>query len=1010
MKVGAMTMALMCSTFFLLLVVCSVLGDDTLEACQGLTKLCQTPISEVYFAMVHNAMSSVENGFIVAANHNEDAIVEALDAGYRALSLDLCKCSGVLELCHGSASVGCGIGSVDPVEAFGEINEWVDTNPRNVLLLTLEINDDAGGDIGLEEVKDLLDSSGLSDHLYDHWPVESTEWPTVGELIDAGQQVLFFYTEGPYGVGEHYEGLNYLFDVTMATGFDWGSVEELQDAIQNGCPITRGLSTSSTQDFFMIEAFVTEEGFFGIEYQPSEEAAQVINSQEWASNALDTCNATHGKVPNIFSVDFWSQGDLATLMHQRNALLVGEDVAPSLPTQSPTLNPTATTSSGTTDDEGDGTNTELALLLVMGGAPALAHRGHHDHGSGHGSGGHHGHHGQHGHGHAPEKPSFHGPPPPGHGHEHEHEHHLAMEQLQVVETCMSDVISLCSAGGASPPTTLGDPFMDWMLLGSAEPPQDVRNVFDILEHLFDPSVLEPSVHHVTLYWNEESPQAVPAPKRLVDSVASKVAEHHQQEELPQLALDLQAFGRQAMDNFQENTLPHVVARRLTELDATQIKRPPVMLPFGPQRNDCLRSALTRNLVSSPCVKSMQALELAQSSPWLHGPPHHHHGCPHHHMVFMVFVLPTIVAILLKMYFHKAMGAKGRMHRRLVAVVYKTPSLRAQVEQELGQPLGEPMGCCQYFSQQWKKESFCTKLLVVSGLFFVVSAWIVPFAVVASCAIARRIVKGKSGCCCCCCCGATPKAARNGNLTAEQECCCCCKGTGISCEACVSGCGAGCCCSATTSNVSDDCTCCCCGATSSAALAGTLTVEQECCNCCKGTGTCSDACADCCAGGCSCDGKDCCCCADADCICCCCGATSSAARAGTLTVEQECCNCCKGTGTCSDACAACCAGGCSCDGKDCCCCVADDCTCCCCGATSTAARAGTLTVEQECCNCCKGTGTCSDACASCCAGGCSCDGEDCCCCDGTEPTKKGRGQKHVVPARKEVYEGIALQIV
>jgi hypothetical protein len=73
--------------------------------------------------------------------------------------------------------------------------------------------------------------------------------------------------------------------------------------------------------------------------------------------------------------------------------------------------------------------------------------------------------------------------------------------------------------------------------------------------------------------------------------------------------------------------------------------------------------------------------------------------------------------------------------------------------------------------------------------------------------------------------------------------------------------------------------------------------------------------------------------------------------------------------------------------------ADDCTCCCCGATSEQARAGTLTEAQVCCNCCKGTGTCSPSCASCC-----------------KPDKKGRGQKHILPPKHAIYEGVPIQVV
>jgi hypothetical protein len=107
------------------------------SSCNGLSNLCSVKVTDSYFAMVHNAMSAVENGFLIAANHIDDPIVEALDAGYRGLSLDICNCDGNLQLCHGDDIVGCGVGRVDPLQAFTEINNWIDANPNNVIIISL---------------------------------------------------------------------------------------------------------------------------------------------------------------------------------------------------------------------------------------------------------------------------------------------------------------------------------------------------------------------------------------------------------------------------------------------------------------------------------------------------------------------------------------------------------------------------------------------------------------------------------------------------------------------------------------------------------------------------------------------------------------------------------------------------------------------------------------------------------------------------------------------------------
>jgi len=313
---------------------------------------------------------------------------------------------------------------------------------------------------------------------------------------------------------------------------------------------------------------------------------------------------------------------------------------------------------------------------------------------------------------------------------------------------------------------------------------------------------------------------------------------------------------------------------------------------------------------------------------------------------------------------RSQRSKRHLRMRILQAVYNNDEIKRQVEDDLGHSVGNvpplPLHALSLIGRggdDLKQALRCMRrvhmviLVVMLVLIFVAPFWVLPFCIVVS------IVRVAELC-------LLP------NNTVESECACCC-----------------------------------CGATSGNADY-VLMQDDECCACCKGTGVCSPSCADCCGPKSldnSCETR---CCSKGmvvqDCTCCCCGASPSQARDGTLTVEQACCNCCQGTGVCCAECASCCGNGGCCSNKkgtsetsgDCCC-------CCCCGATPSQARDGTLTVEQACCNCCKGTGTCSPACASCCGGG-----DD----NVQRCAPKGRGQKHVVPVRNEVYCGVPLQVV
>ena len=183
-------------------------------------------------------MSSPSHGFVVFANHMNDPIVESLDAGYRGLALDLCKCGGTMQFCHGGASTGCAVGRRDPVDTFDQINQWVDANPNNVVMIWLQINEAAGGEITLQNVKEIVDNvplapSGRSfasrmlrrDRYEDN--ANDVPWPTLGEMVDKHQQILFFYMSGPNGNEEPPEGIHYFFEYGSSNHWSYASVSEL---------------------------------------------------------------------------------------------------------------------------------------------------------------------------------------------------------------------------------------------------------------------------------------------------------------------------------------------------------------------------------------------------------------------------------------------------------------------------------------------------------------------------------------------------------------------------------------------------------------------------------------------------------------------------------------------------------------------------------------------------------------------------------------------------------------
>ena len=309
--------------------------------CNGLANLCDIPVNEILFGLVHNSMSSPDAGFLLFANHLNDPYVDALDAGYRGLSLDLCHCNGNFVFCHGGDAVGCGIGRRDPVTTFGELNDWLAQHPTELVVIYLEINEAADESINLINVETILEAvpNQFVDKLYQHTTGE--DWPLMQELLDNGKQVILFYINGPNGNGVHPPGIHYFFDVAMETEFSYATVDELRTDIQNGCPIDRG--ERSTREWLMMNDFVTENTPFG-QVAPSQNAAEEINTIEFLQDLLTECESVHDKQVNIIAVDFWKSGTLPELVQLHNSALLSSKALPptAAPTAAPTENPTST--------------------------------------------------------------------------------------------------------------------------------------------------------------------------------------------------------------------------------------------------------------------------------------------------------------------------------------------------------------------------------------------------------------------------------------------------------------------------------------------------------------------------------------------------------------------------------------------------------------------------------------------------------------------------------------------
>jgi len=151
--------------------------------CNGNYLNCHRRANEIMYATVHNAMSSQEDGFL--AYNNLYPLEDALEAGFRGLSLDSCDCARVgIQFCHGV----CVAGFRRPLATMAVILKWLLKNPHEVIVIEIQVMNESLGPLFMI----LQDLPFLEEIMYYH-PKKGEPWPTLKEMIEMNKVRVFFH-------------------------------------------------------------------------------------------------------------------------------------------------------------------------------------------------------------------------------------------------------------------------------------------------------------------------------------------------------------------------------------------------------------------------------------------------------------------------------------------------------------------------------------------------------------------------------------------------------------------------------------------------------------------------------------------------------------------------------------------------------------------------------------------------------------------------------------------------
>jgi hypothetical protein len=306
--------------------------------CNGAAQLCARRFDAVVFPTSHNAMASAQSLFL-NANHGI-SMRKQLDAGVRGLLLDAYlgqrNAQGVvrtdladkavaeveakigeqglaaaqrlagsvafgpvegekqLYLCH----ILCELGAYEASEAFADLRDWLDRNPREVLAIMIE---DAAP---TQDIKRELERAGLAEMASDFQPGEGRPFPTLEQMIDSGRRLWIMAEENGVPGSWYHEG----YEVTQETPFSFTSPAQLQTP--ESCRPNRG---GTKPPLFLVNSWVET-------YPPNPRNADVVNQIPFLVERARRCERIRDRVPNFLAVDFVERGDVVGAAEVLNGL------------------------------------------------------------------------------------------------------------------------------------------------------------------------------------------------------------------------------------------------------------------------------------------------------------------------------------------------------------------------------------------------------------------------------------------------------------------------------------------------------------------------------------------------------------------------------------------------------------------------------------------------------------------------------------------------------------------
>jgi hypothetical protein len=183
-----------------------------------------------------------------------------------------------LYLCHGF----CELGGYELEPVLRSVRDFLVQNPSEVLIIVVE------NYVTPEDLAATFEETGLAELVYKG---PSNVWPTLRELIGAGEQVVVFIESG----GDSVPGFRATIGNIQETNYTFYEPAEFS------CTPNRGGTTGS---LFQINHWIQTTP------TPRPSDAAVVNAYDFLLGRCLECGKERKHLPNIVAVDFYKTGDL----------------------------------------------------------------------------------------------------------------------------------------------------------------------------------------------------------------------------------------------------------------------------------------------------------------------------------------------------------------------------------------------------------------------------------------------------------------------------------------------------------------------------------------------------------------------------------------------------------------------------------------------------------------------------------------------------------------------------